>query len=81
MPDFFFELHWRSVSQRLKALEGKGLRPKAKRREFSLFFYCHIRMFEYDIPMNTKKLHCALEEMKPEAVGQAAEILRTLAHP
>ena len=31
--------------------------------------------------MKAKKLHCALEKMDPEAVNQAAEMLRTLAHP
>ncbi len=31
--------------------------------------------------MNTQKPHCALEKMVPEAIGQAAEMLRTLAHP
>ena len=31
--------------------------------------------------MKSKKLNCALENLSPEAVGNAAEILRTLAHP
>lgn len=31
--------------------------------------------------MKAKELHCALENLAPEAVGQAAEMLRTLAHP
>lgn len=31
--------------------------------------------------MQTKELQCALEKMEPEAVGRAAEMLRTLAHP
>lgn len=33
------------------------------------------------IHMKTKKLNCALENLPAEAVGKAAEILRTLAHP
>jgi DNA-binding transcriptional ArsR family regulator len=33
------------------------------------------------IPMKTKDLNCALENMTPESIGQAADILRTLAHP
>lgn len=31
--------------------------------------------------MKTKDLNCALEKLGPEAVGQAAEMLKTLAHP
>jgi len=31
--------------------------------------------------MKTKPLNCALENMEPEAVVQAAEILKQLAHP
>ena len=31
--------------------------------------------------MKLQELHCALKKMDPEAVGQAAEMLRTLAHP
>ncbi len=31
--------------------------------------------------MKTKELSCALEKMTPESVGQAAEMLKTLAHP
>ncbi len=31
--------------------------------------------------MKTKQLHCALEKMAPEAIGQAAEMLKQLAHP
>lgn len=31
--------------------------------------------------MKAKNLHCALENLSPEAVGRAADILRTLAHP
>jgi DNA-binding transcriptional ArsR family regulator len=33
------------------------------------------------IRMKTKELQCALDQMNPEAVGQAADMLRTLAHP
>jgi len=33
------------------------------------------------MPMRAKKLNCAMENLSPEAVGSAAEILRTLAHP
>ena len=33
------------------------------------------------IPMKTKNLNCALENLSAEAVGSAADILRTLAHP
>lgn len=31
--------------------------------------------------MDTTKLHCALENLSSAAVGNAAEMLRTLAHP
>ena len=31
--------------------------------------------------MEANELNCALENMAPEAVGQAVEMLRTLAHP
>ena len=31
--------------------------------------------------MKTTELHCALENLSSEAVGTAAEMLRTLAHP
>jgi ArsR family transcriptional regulator len=31
--------------------------------------------------MKTKELNCALENMAPEALAQAAEMLKTLAHP
>ena len=31
--------------------------------------------------MKAKNLNCALENLSPEAVGNAADILRTLAHP
>ncbi len=31
--------------------------------------------------MKTKNLSCALENMAPEVIGQAADMLRTLAHP
>ncbi|MCF7816305.1 MAG: metalloregulator ArsR/SmtB family transcription factor [Kiritimatiellales bacterium] len=31
--------------------------------------------------MKAKVLNCSLEKMAPEAVGQAADMLRTLAHP
>ena len=31
--------------------------------------------------MKTKKLTCALENLSPEAIGSAADMLRTLAHP
>ncbi len=31
--------------------------------------------------MEAKDLNCALEKMAPEAVGQAAEMLKQLAHP
>ncbi len=31
--------------------------------------------------MKTNELHCALDQMAPEAVGQAAEMLKQLAHP
>ena len=31
--------------------------------------------------MKAKKLNCALEALSPEAVGNAAEILRMLSHP
>jgi ArsR family transcriptional regulator len=33
------------------------------------------------IPMKTKQLNCALEHLDSEAVGKAADMLRTLAHP
>ncbi len=33
------------------------------------------------IPMKATNLPCALEKMTPESVGQAADMLRTLAHP
>ena len=33
------------------------------------------------IGMKAKELNCALEKMDAEAVGHAAEMLRTLAHP
>jgi DNA-binding transcriptional ArsR family regulator len=31
--------------------------------------------------MKARKLNCALENLSPEAVGSAADVLRTLAHP
>ena len=31
--------------------------------------------------MNKEHLHCALENLEPEALDRAAEMLRTLAHP
>lgn len=31
--------------------------------------------------MKTKELHCALENMVPENLNQASDMLRTLAHP
>jgi ArsR family transcriptional regulator len=31
--------------------------------------------------MKTKELHCALDDMAPEKLNQAADMLRTLAHP
>ena len=33
------------------------------------------------ISMKTKTLNCALENMTPASIGQAADMLRTLAHP
>lgn len=33
------------------------------------------------VNMNAKELNCALEKMTPEWVGQAAEMLKQLAHP
>lgn len=33
------------------------------------------------IRMKTDDLKCALEKMTPESIGQAADMLRTLAHP
>ena len=33
------------------------------------------------IVMKAKELQCALDQMNPEAVAQAADMLRTLAHP
>ena len=33
------------------------------------------------MPMKATELKCALDKMAPEAIGQAAHMLRTLAHP
>ena len=38
-------------------------------------------MFEYIGGMKTKDLKCALDEIAPETIGAAAEMLKTLAHP